>query len=676
MPISLSIFLFNFSIPFKDPVLVFSLVLLIILFAPLIFKRLRLPGIIGLILAGVAVGPNGFGLLLRDGSIQLFGTVGLLYIMFMAGLEIDLNEFKKNRFKSLVLGAFSYSIPQTLGVLVAYYVLDFSLISAILLGAVLASHTLLAYPIVSKLGLSKSEVVTITVGSTLIADTCSLLVLAVIAESTRGEVNILFWGRLLISTSIFLFILFWVYPRVGQWFFRNIESEGVSQYTFVLAMVFLSGFLSELAGMEPIIGAFLAGLSLNRLIPHTSALMNRIEFVGNALFIPFFLISVGMLVDLRMLLQGPAVWIITGIMIGIATAGKWLAAYFTQLSFRYSALERNLIFGLSEARAAASLASVLVGFELEIFDENVLNGTVLMILVTCIVSSLVVQGTGRKLAIEESTRTPDLSEIPSRILVPISNPATLEQLIDFAILIKNPASHEPIFPLAVVRDAEDTTEQLLANNRMLQQAIQHASATEHTVQLVSRIDVNVAGGILRAIRELMITEVVIGWNGKVTTRQRIFGTVLDNLLAQSRQMILVCKFIHPLNTMHRLVVVVPPNAELEQGFATWVHNVKTLAKQIGADLNFRGAAQTLPLLEQITQQSRSSVNVVYTPFYDWSNFSSLSTDIRPDDLLVVVSARQGSLSHTSALDSVPKQLARHFTQISFVIVYPEQVWEE
>jgi Kef-type K+ transport system membrane component KefB len=675
MPISLSILLFKFSIPFKDPVLVFSLVLLIILFAPLIFKRLRMPGIIGLILAGVIVGPNGLNLLLRDVSIQLFGTVGLLYIMFVAGLEIDLNEFRKNRFKSLVLGAFSFAIPQLLGILAAHYLLGFSVISAILLGGVLASHTLLAYPIVSKLGLSKSEVVTITVGSTLIADTCSLLVLAVIAESSRGEVNILFWTRLLVSTSIFLFILFWVYPRVGQWFFRNIESEGVSQYTFVLAMVFLSGFLSELAGLEPIIGAFLAGLSLNRLIPHTSPLMNRIEFVGNALFIPFFLISVGMLVDLRMLLQGPAVWVIAGTMIFVATAGKWVAAYFTQKIFRYSLLERNLIFGLSEARAAASLAAVLVGFELEIFDENVLNGTVIMILATCVVSSLMVENTGRKLAIEESNKVPDLSEIPSRILVPISNPATLEQLIDFAILIKNPASHEPIFPLAVVKDADNTTEQLLANNRMLEKAIQHASATDHSVQLVSRIDVNVAGGILRAIRELLITEVVIGWNGKVTARQKIFGTVLDNLLEQSRQMILVCKFLHPLNTMQRVVVVVPPNAEREQGFATWVHNVRTLAKQIGADLNFRGETETLQTLEVVMQQGRSSIDVVYKPFHDWSNFASLSQNIRPDDLLIVISARQGSLSHTGALDYVPKQLARHFTQSSFVIIYPEQIWE-
>jgi hypothetical protein len=407
-------------------------------------------------------------------------------------------------------------------------------------------------------------------------------------------------------------------PRLGKWFFRNVQSEGVSQYIFVLAAVFATAFLAEVAGLEPIIGAFLAGLVLNRLIPHSSPLMNRIEFVGNALFIPFFLISVGMLVDLRVLVNGVEAWIVAITMIVIAIGGKWLAALFTQKLFNYSVEERNVIFGLSNARAAATLTAVLIGYDLGILNENVLNGTILMILVTCIVSSLVVEKAGRHLAITESQQTPDLSTTPNRILVPISNPATIEQLIDFAILIKEPHSPEPIFPLAVVKDAEDTDAQLMASNKMLQKAILHASATENAVQLVSRIDMNIASGILRAIRELMITEVVIGWNGKVTARQRMFGSILDNLLEESQQMIMVCKILHPLNTMERIIVAVTPNAELEKGFYGWVNNIRVIANQIGTKIRFL-----------------SSVN-------------------------------------TAAALQVPKRLARDFDEISFVIIYPEQ----
>lgn len=663
----------SFALPFKDPVLIFTLVLLIILVAPLLFGKLRLPGIIGLILSGVLVGPNGLNLLQRDASVVLFGTVGLLYIMFIAGLEIDLNDFRKNRNPSIFLGLASFLIPQVGGLLAGRFVLGFDWPASVLLGGLLGSHTLLAYPVASKLGISKSRSVTVTVGSTIIADLLALLVLAVIAGSARGELNAQFWVRLGISLVIYLVVILWGLPRVAKWFFRNVESEGVSQYLFVLVVVFATGFLSKVAGLEAIIGAFLAGLVLNRLIPHTSPLMNRIEFVGSAVFIPFFLISVGMLVDLRVLFQGVEAWIVAGTMLVVAVSSKWLAAFLMQLTYGYSAGERNVVFGLSNARAAATLTAVLIGFELSIFSETVLNGAVLMILITCVISSLVVEHAGRKLAIAESSQSPNVTSTLNRILVPISNPGTIEQLIDFAILIKEPHSHEPIYPLAVVRDAEDTPEQLLATNKMLQKAIHHASATDHTVQLVSRIDMNVAGGIIRAIRELMITEVVIGWNGKVTARERMFGSVLDKLLMQTQQMILVCKIVHPLNTMENIVVALPPNAELEKGFARWVNTVRVIAKQIGAKIRFFAAEPTIHPLQQLLKAAKPSVDAVYHAFDEWEDFLILAKEVTENDLFIVVSARSETVSHTDYLDRLPRQLARHFSTMSFVIMYPEQL---
>src|SRR5687767_13724365 len=391
----------DFSLPLSNPVIIFSLVLFIILFAPILFNRIKIPHIIGLIIAGVIVGPYGLNLLLRDSSIVLFGTVGLLYIMFTAGLEIDLEEFRKNRFKSLVFGLFTFIIPMLLGTFAGYYFLRFSLPSSLLLAGMFASHTLLAYAITSKYGISRIRSVTLTIGGTIITDILALLVLAAVIGMTKGEIGQSFWILFAVSTSIFGIIIFLLFPVVARWFFKNFDDR-ISQYIFVLAMVFLGAFLAEVAGLEAIIGAFLSGLALNRFIPHSSALMNRIEFVGNAFFIPFFLISVGMLVDFSVLFKGLGALKVAGVMTVLAVLTKFLAAWLTQKSFRLSADERRMIFGLSTARVGATLAVVLVGYNIiigetpagdpiRLLNEDVLNGTILMILITCTISSFIVE---------------------------------------------------------------------------------------------------------------------------------------------------------------------------------------------------------------------------------------------------------------------------------------------
>lgn len=662
----------HFSLPIQDPVLIFTLVLLIILLAPLLLRRLRIPGLIGLIVAGIAVGPNGFNLLQRDASIVLFGTVGLLYIMFLAGLEIDLTDFKKNRNRSIVFGLFTFLIPQVLGTLIVRVVLQFEWPSAILLASMFASHTLLAYPIVSRLGLVRVPVVGVTIGGTMITDTLALLVLAVVAGSARGELGAQFWFQLAVSLPLLAFVVLWVFPRIGAWFFKHGQGDGSAQYIFVLAVVFAAAFLSELAGVEPIIGAFLAGLALNRLIPHTSPLMNRIEFIGNTLFIPFFLIGVGMLVDLRVLFQGTEALVVAATMIILALGGKWLAAWGAARVFGYNRTEQNVIFGLSSAQAAATLAAVLVGFQLGLLNENVLNGTILMILVTCLLSTLVVENAGRQLAIQEAEQAPEIEEAGERILVPIANPATIEQLLDLAVMVKDPKSTEPIYPLVVVKDDAAAQEHIRANQKMLEKAMKHAAATETTLQIASRVDLNAANGIRRAINELMITNVIIGWNGEISTTRRIFGSVLDNLLERTQQMILVSKISHSLNVIGKIIVVIPELAEREVGFIRWVKTVQVLAKQTGAKLHFNGSADTLAQLQAIVSQTKPAVEARYHEFSEWEDFLILSREIKANDLLIVISARRGMLSYNKYLNQIPAKLARHFQAHSFVILYPEQ----
>lgn len=662
----------SLSLPFEEPVLIFTLVLLIILVAPIVLSKLRIPGIVGMILAGVIIGPNGLGILMRDASIVLFGTVGLLYIMFLAGLEIDMIDFKKYKTRSLIFGLLTFIIPITVGTGVFYYLEGNAIKPSILLASMFAPHTLLAYPIISRLGLSKNEAVTVTIGGTLITDTAVLFVLAIIINSTKGNTDIGFWVKMVIGMAIFVGIVLWLFPKIAKWVFKQLESEKGAQYIFVLTMVFAAAFLSELAGMEAIIGAFLAGLALNPLIPQTSPLMNRIEFVGNNLFIPFFLLSTGMLVDLSVLFTDTSAMLIAGTIVILAPATKYIAAFISQKLFKFSVMQRYLMFGLSSAHAAATLAVILAGYDVGLLGESALNGAVALILISSIVSSFTTEKVGRRMAIIESRRKPDISIRPDRILVPIANPKTIENLVDLSIMLKNPDYQEPIYPLAVVIDNEHADEEIYKKNKMLQEAIKHASATDSDVQLVSKIDINVPSGILRAIKELMITEVVLGWNGKITTRDRIFGTVLDSLLQNTEQMILVCKIIHPLNITERIVVLVPVNADLERGYIRWVRALSLLSQQLGAKLVFKGRKRILNHLRQTLKKSKPTVEAEFEPIARLSDLENLKSEIDKDDMLVTISAREGSVSHSKELDYIPRILSRSYKENSFIIIYPEQ----
>ncbi|HEY8402828.1 MAG TPA: cation:proton antiporter [Cytophagaceae bacterium] len=667
------ILLLDFALPFTDPVLIFSVVLFIIFFAPIILRKLRIPGLIGLILAGVIVGPNGFNLLMRSSGIILFGTVGLLYIMFLAGLEVDMNDFKKNKNRSLVFGAFTFFIPLVVGSIVSIYVIGLSVQAALLLASMFATHTLISYPIASKLGIAKDEAVTISIGGTIITDTAVLILLAVITGSVEGNLSSDFWIRLAISLTLFTIVVFWGFAAITRWFFRNIQEDGGSQYIFVLSIVFASAFLAELAGVEAIIGAFLAGLSLNRLIPHTSPLMNRIEFIGNNLFIPFFLINVGMIVDLKVLFKGYDALMVAGVLTAVALSTKWVAAYFTQKVFRYTKIQRQLIFGLSSSHAAATLAVILVGYDLQLFDESILNGTIVLILITCLVSSFATENAGRKLAILESDKKPEISEIPERILVNIANPVNIEQKVDLAIMLKDEASDQPIYTLSVVKDDKDAKEQVLMANKTLEKALKRAAQTDTRVSIESRIDLNIANGITRAVKELLITEIIIGWHGQSTPKDFIFGTVLDSLLEKTEQMVLVTKIIHPLNTIKRIIVVVPPNAEFEVGISRWVKTIRTLSKQAGANVIFYGEPATLEKVKYLLNATKSSIEAEFKKFRHWDNLSVLTkVASKTDDLLIIVSARSGTVSYQTMLDVIPKTLSRHFKDYSFIVIYPEQ----
>jgi Kef-type K+ transport system membrane component KefB len=667
----------NPDLPITNPVLTFAFVMLIILLAPILLKRLKISGVVGLILSGAVIGPHGLGLFERDQTFILLGTVGLLYIMFVAGLEIDLNRFKKYRAHSLLFGAFTFFIPQVFGTLASVYILGFDWLPAILLASMFASHTLLAYPIASRLGIVNHTAVTTSVGGTIITDTAALLVLAVCVRAYQGTLDDMFWITLGISLTVYSIAVFWLLPLIGRWFFKNISTEGEADFVFILASVFMSAYLSQLAGLEPIIGAFMAGLALNRLIPPKSPLMNRIEFVGNTLFIPFFLLSVGMLVNYRVLFEGTDAIFTAGFMVFFAILFKYAAAHITGFFLGYNYSARMVMFGLSNAQAAATLAAVLIAFQLGIFDEAILNGTIVMILVTCLISPYVTEKHGRILALTDDSQAIKESVAAQRILIPLSNPTTAEALMDIAFAMREKSSQEPVYPLTVVRDGPDVQTDVAKSERMLSHAVIYAASANIPVSPVTRVDMNISSGITRAVKERSITNVIIGWNGQSSATEAIFGGVLDQLLTQVRHMIMVCKMERRISTVRKICYAIPPFATLEPGFMEALRYVMILASQIGAELTIIGIEERMVRIQTCVKSAKHPIKVTFLALDRWTDLpEELHKSLGTDDLFILQSAREGTLSWRPGLDRLPSMVSSRFPNNGFIAIYPSEMGEQ
>ncbi|MBW3571362.1 MAG: cation:proton antiporter [Gemmatimonadetes bacterium] len=656
------------TLPFTDPVLIVALATLIFLAVPILAERVRVPGVIGLIVAGAAVGPHGFGLLARDQTIVLLGTVGLLYLMLMVGLELDLHQFNRYRNRSIVFGLLSFLIPAAAGLALGI-ALGYSVSSSLLLASAFSSHTLLAYPIASRMGIVRNEAVTTALGGTILTEILALLLLAVVANSARGGTPDLgFWGRLAVSFGVYVGVVMWGLPRLGRWFFRQ-AGEGGAEFIFVLASLFTVSYLSHAAGVEPIVGALLAGLALNRLVPAHGPLMNRIHFVGNTIFIPFFLLSVGMLVNVRALDSGRA-WTISIVLTVGVVAAKWLAAWVTEKAFGYDADEGWVVFGLSVPHAAGTLAIVLVGYELGLLDQIEVNGVVLMILVTCLAGPWAVERFGRRMAAREEQRPYDPEAAPHRILIPLANPATAEALMDLAFVVRGRETDEPLYPLTVAPEEGQATEGWVAEaERMLAHAVHHGAAAEVPVHPLTRVDSHVAAGIVRGIAETRSTEVVIGWDGRRTGARVIFGTVLDQLLERTRQTLLVARLGHPLGVTRRLVVLFPPGIDRHPGFPRALSTVNRIASGIGAGMAGVVVGTETERVQAVHGATRPQVAAEWHAVEDWGALAEwLRASVRREDLVVLMAARRGTVAWHPRLARLPGELAQLAPE-SFLAVY-------
>lgn len=675
-------FIVSHDLPLSDPVLKFLLILVIILSAPLLLNKLKIPHLLGLIIAGAVIGPNGLNLVLRDSSIILSGTAGLLYIMFLAGLEIDMGDFKKNSGRSFVFGMYTFLIPMGLGILAGLYILNFSLNTSILLASMFASHTLIAYPIISKLGISKDKSVSITVGGTMITDMLALLVLTIIVGMATGQIGEHFWTQLSVSIVVFVLFVVIVFPIAGRWFFKRVQ-DSISQYIFVLVMVFLGAYLAELAGIESIIGSFLAGLSLNRLIPRSSPLMHRVEFIGNAIFIPFFLIGVGMLIDYRAFFTSFDTIKVGFVMIIIATAAKYAAAWLTQKTFRMSADQRRVIFGLSNAQAAATLAAVMVGYNvilgqtpegepIRLLNESVLNGTILMILVTCTMASFAAQKGAHNLAAAVSPEKEDKHENQKeRILVPISNEDTAEELINLSLAAKSKKNSDHLYALNILdNQASGDDQKIKQSRRLLENAALTAAATDTRLQKLLRYDLNITNAILSVILEHNISDLILGLHKEKGIPTSFLGRITEGVLNHSDVTTLIYKPTQPLSTMKRHLVVIPTQAEKEAGFQQWVDRIWNVIQNTGAKAIFYGSPETLSRLKSTL--GKASGETEFIEFSDWDDFLIVFRDVRKDDNMWIIMSRLTGVSFNLSMNRIPGYLNKYFRHNSFILVYPLQ----
>lgn len=659
-----------------NPVYIFFIVLVIILLAPVCLNKLKIPHIIGMIVAGIIVGPFGFHLLDRDSSFEIFGQVGILYLMFLAGLEIDMYHLKRNLGRGLGFGLYTFFIPLILGTVASMLFLELNLLTSILLASMYASHTLIAYPIISRFGINKDPVIVVTITGTIITVFGALIVLAgVVGVYTEGAFQLGAMLRLLLYLIIYCIAVVYFYPRLARWFFKK-YNDNVTQFVFVLALVLLASCIAHIIGLEAVLGAFFAGIVLNRYIPNVSPLMNRIEFVGNAIFIPYFLIGVGMLIDVHVLTSNMKTLYVAANMTFFATLCKWLAAWATQKTYKLSGVDRQMMFGLSNAQAAATLAAVMIGFKIGIFDESILNGTIVMILVTCAISSVVTERASSKIKMKmvagEMERYSNVRK-DSKALITVSNPITTPRLVELALLMRTPTNMEPLFALHVRNDNSPGARAVGKN--ALQLAGQTAAAVDVRLTAIERYDLNTITGIINTIKERDISYVVIGLHRKTTVVDSFFGNKIEHLIKQINKMIIISRCFIPVNTITRLIISVPPKAEFETGFLYWVIRVANIARQVGCRAIFCAHPDTQPFIRGIIREEGYGIRYEFRDVEDWSDFVLIANKVLEDDLLIMIGARRASISFDSEMDNMPGFLAKYFAHNNLIVIFPEQFGE-
>lgn len=651
----------------------------------MILNKLHIPHLIGMILAGVLVGEHGLNLLARDASFELFGKVGIYFIMFLAGLEMDMQSLKENRNRGSIFGVITTLIPFCFGFIAGYYFLHYSIPASLLLACILASHTLVSYPIISRYGMTKNPSVTISVVATMVALLFALVFLAGLAAVLKGANSVWFWLWFVGKFALYIAFIFVIIPKAIRFFFRKF-SEPILQFTFTLAIVFLSAATAEMCGVEGILGAFLSGLILNRFIPKTSPLMNRLEFVGNALFVPYFLIGVGMLINVKPMFVDFKAFMVVLIMVIAGSVSKYIAAIIAQRMFNFTNNQGSMMFGLTEAHAAGALAMVMVGIKLEIrpgeplMDNAVLDGVVMMILISCIISSLATDRAAKKLKVEqklnrqnsESDRRDSTARDDEKILIPIKEQSNIETLMSAAIMMRNQKLNRGLICLNMIDDSDLSKAAQTHSKECLDIAVKVAAAADVPVQTQTRLAVNFVTAAIHAMHENDASEMLIGLHQQRHKNDSFLGMFAQGLIEGMNRQLMIVNFKIPANTVRKIVVAVPEKAEFEKGFYRWINRIARMAEDLGCTIVFKSTEIAEKLIQTYMQERHKSARAKYEIMSSWAEFPNLKDEIADDHLLVVVTARRGGISYQKAFSKLPLLLQKDFSHSSLMIIYPDQ----
>ncbi len=664
------------TLPLSEPVAIFFTVLVMILLTPVVLQRLKIPHIVGMIVAGIIIGPHGFHILDRDASFQIFGQVGILYLMFLAGVEIDMLNLKRNWRQGVKFGLMSFAFPMIGGLLVSRYMLGTSWLTASLISSMLASHTLISYPIATRFGLTNTRASVIAVCGTIVSVLLALIVLAEVVDiKLEGSIEPLRLIYLFLWIVVYAVGVWFILSKATRWFFKRINDR-VSQFIFIMAEVLFAALLAQVIGLEGILGAFYAGLVLNRFIPSRSGLMTRIEFVGNAIFIPYFLIGVGMLMNIGVIFQGWYVIYVAICMTATALAFKWLATYSAQRMFRLNKTDRRLMFGLTSGKAAATIAATIIGFSHGLITEDIMNGSVIMILICCAIASVATEQASKRMrmGIAERELLADNKRkdygAMARQLVAVSNPTTAEGLMRLAVLMRGSRNKEAMTALFVRNNDDDTVNGMGRN--ALKSAVKYAVTLEMPVDDIERFDVNTVTGIANVVKERHCSEIVIGLHRRTNIVDTFYGSMTEQLLRTTNLMVVMSRCYVPVSTLRHIVVVAPKKAEYETGFSLWVARICTLSATTGAPIVFIAYPETAGYIRGLISQEGYHLDVLFKEMTSWDDFITYSGEIDDEDLFVVVGARSTSISFNPDLEMMPAYLSRYFSRNNLLIIYPEQ----
>ena len=662
------------SLPITNPILIFAIILFIILVCPLLLEKVNIPGIIGLIICGIIIGPNGFNILANDSAIKLFSTIGLLYLMFLIGIELDLNEFRLNKYRSILFGSLTFIIPLSIGFCVCYYLLHYNFNASLLIASTFSTHTLVTYSIVTKRNITKDKSVSITIGGTIITDIAVLILLAIIVNKVQSGISTQFWIKLVISLIVFILAIFLLIPILSKWFFKKFEGESQSHYIYVLLILILSSLFAELIGLEPIIGAFMSGIAINRFIPKSSQLMNKIEFVGNSLFVPFFLISVGMLVNVKIIFQNYNILLLSILFTIICITGKWLAAFITQLVCGFNKSQRNLMSGLSTAHTAGSLAIILAGQRIGLINNNILNATVIFILLTCIAASFITQSASKQIAISHdfNIKHDFLPIIPEEhFLVPYFNLHTFSKQLDFITLIKNKKSNMPVSILYVIPNDENAEEKISSIKSSTNMVQSLSADAELNIDECFAIDNNTVSAIIRTSREKSTYPIIIPW-GETNPLANIYEERIRNIVQSVDKSVYICHLEDQLVYNKRITLLTPQLCELEIGFPLWLSKVQQLSQELSIPIHVFGANNTYKSIINVLNNGNKVNYIIFHLFNDWNNYSSLEKQINKDDIIIMIMSRKGYLSSNIHFDYLPFKIEKSFKNQTMMAIFPYQ----